>query len=74
MTGHQLGQIDGVGRCGGEHRYFVADRAATALPAVMHIFIVCTACGDSKDLQFPIGSELAYIGSGSNHVEIQKVS
>ena len=41
--------------CGGMHRYFVANDAATDAGRVI-IFLVCTACGGGKKVEFEVSS------------------
>jgi hypothetical protein len=40
--------------CGGLHHYFVATDAATDAGKVL-VFLVCTACGDGKKVEFEVG-------------------
>jgi len=40
--------------CTGTHRFFVANDAATDEGKVL-IFLVCTACGESKKVEFEVG-------------------
>ena len=40
--------------CEGTHRFFVANDAATDAGKVI-IFLVCTACGEGKKVEFEVG-------------------
>jgi hypothetical protein len=40
--------------CIGTHRFFVANDAATDAGKVI-IFLVCTACGEGKKVEFEVG-------------------
>lgn len=40
--------------CQGTHRFFVAQDAATDAGKVL-IFLVCTACGEGKKVEFEVG-------------------
>jgi hypothetical protein len=41
--------------CYGKHRFFVANDAATDSGKVI-IFLVCTACGEGKKVEFEVGA------------------
>ena len=47
--------------CTGQHRYFVATDAATlglTTPnsATVMVFLVCTACGEGRKVEFEVGN------------------
>ena len=48
------GKVSESSNCEGQHRYFVANDAATDSGKVL-IFLVCTACGEGKKIVFEVG-------------------
>ena len=47
-------------QCEGTHRFFVANDAATDSGKVI-IFLVCTACGEGKKVDFEVGEKVGSV-------------
>jgi translation elongation factor EF-1alpha len=43
-------------QCPGEHRYFVADTAASDANGTVSVVVVCTSCGDAFCRTFDVAS------------------
>ena len=58
MSGQYSKGLEGPANCGGLHRFFVATDAATDSGRVI-VFLVCTACGEGKKVEFEVANATA---------------